>query len=152
MVQVVGILAVGAWSGIGTWILLWVSDKLATLRVAAEEETVGRTGHGRAGRVRKEADGKRTEDTIHEMDGQRADRIIDPKTIEPQNGDDHEYAGDDPRRHDHQQLAPRGGQLPAEPRVRGAHPAGAVGRAVLGVAGMWSTEIRLRNTQYVQAW
>jgi ammonium transporter, Amt family len=41
MVQVIGILAVGAWSGIGTWILLWVSDAVATLRVAAEEETEG---------------------------------------------------------------------------------------------------------------
>ena len=41
MVQIIGILAVGAWSGVGTWILLWVSDAVATLRVAAEEETEG---------------------------------------------------------------------------------------------------------------
>ena len=41
VVQVIGILAVGAWSGIGTWILLWASDAMAGLRVAAEEETEG---------------------------------------------------------------------------------------------------------------
>jgi len=41
VVQVIGILVIGAWSGIGTWILLKVSDALAGLRVAAEEETEG---------------------------------------------------------------------------------------------------------------
>ena len=41
MVQVIGILAIGAWSGIGTWILLKVSDALTGLRIAAEEETEG---------------------------------------------------------------------------------------------------------------
>ena len=39
--QVVGILAVGAWSGIVTWILLKLTDAVAGLRVAGEEETEG---------------------------------------------------------------------------------------------------------------
>ncbi|HEY7240076.1 MAG TPA: ammonium transporter [Burkholderiales bacterium] len=39
--QVVGILAVGAWSGILTWILLKLADAVAGLRVAGEEETEG---------------------------------------------------------------------------------------------------------------
>jgi ammonium transporter, Amt family len=39
--QLVGILAVGAWSGIATWILLKLTDALAGLRVAGEEETEG---------------------------------------------------------------------------------------------------------------
>jgi Amt family ammonium transporter len=37
----VGILAVGAWSGIVTWILLKLTDAVAGLRVAGEEETEG---------------------------------------------------------------------------------------------------------------
>jgi Amt family ammonium transporter len=41
IVQVIGIVVVGAWSGIGTWILLKVTDAAAGLRVAAEEETEG---------------------------------------------------------------------------------------------------------------
>ena len=41
VVQAIGILAVGAWSGIVTWVLLKVSDALAGLRVTAEEETEG---------------------------------------------------------------------------------------------------------------
>ena len=41
IVQLIGILAVGAWSGIGTWVLLKVTDALTGLRVAAEEETEG---------------------------------------------------------------------------------------------------------------
>jgi Amt family ammonium transporter len=41
IVQVIGILVVGAWSGIGTWILLKVSEALAGLRVVGEEETEG---------------------------------------------------------------------------------------------------------------
>ena len=39
--QLVGIVAVGAWSGIATWILLKLADALAGLRVAGEEETEG---------------------------------------------------------------------------------------------------------------
>jgi Amt family ammonium transporter len=39
--QLVGILAVGAWSGIATWILLKLTDAVAGLRVAGEEETEG---------------------------------------------------------------------------------------------------------------
>jgi ammonium transporter, Amt family len=39
--QLVGILAVGAWSGVATWILLKVADAVAGLRVAGEEETEG---------------------------------------------------------------------------------------------------------------
>jgi Amt family ammonium transporter len=41
IVQVIGIVVVGAWSGIGTWILLKVTDAATGLRVAAEEETEG---------------------------------------------------------------------------------------------------------------
>jgi Amt family ammonium transporter len=41
LVQVIGVLAVGAWSGIGTWVLLKVSDALVGLRVTGEEETEG---------------------------------------------------------------------------------------------------------------
>jgi Amt family ammonium transporter len=41
VVQLTGVLAVGAWSGIGTWILLKLSDVLVGLRVAPEEETEG---------------------------------------------------------------------------------------------------------------
>src|SRR3954462_15170943 len=40
-VQLVGILAVGAWSAIATWILLKLTDAVAGLRVAGEEETEG---------------------------------------------------------------------------------------------------------------
>jgi Amt family ammonium transporter len=39
--QLVGIAAVGAWSGIATWILLKLTDAVAGLRVAGEEETEG---------------------------------------------------------------------------------------------------------------
>jgi ammonium transporter, Amt family len=39
--QLVGIVAVGAWSAIVTWILLKLSDAVAGLRVAGEEETEG---------------------------------------------------------------------------------------------------------------
>jgi Amt family ammonium transporter len=39
--QFVGVLAVGAWSGIVTWILLKVSDALVGMRVDVEEETEG---------------------------------------------------------------------------------------------------------------
>jgi ammonium transporter, Amt family len=39
--QLVGIVAVGAWSGIVTWMLLKLSDAVAGLRVAGEEETEG---------------------------------------------------------------------------------------------------------------
>jgi len=41
LVQVTGVLAVGAWSGIATWILLKISDVMVGLRVTAEEETEG---------------------------------------------------------------------------------------------------------------
>ena len=41
MVQFTGVLAVGAWSGIVTWILLKLTDLLAGLRVTADEETEG---------------------------------------------------------------------------------------------------------------
>jgi ammonium transporter, Amt family len=40
-VQVVGVLAVGAWSGVGTWVLLRLTDAMVGLRVTAEEETEG---------------------------------------------------------------------------------------------------------------
>jgi len=39
--QLAGIVAVGAWSGILTWILLKLTDAVARLRVAGEEETEG---------------------------------------------------------------------------------------------------------------
>jgi Amt family ammonium transporter len=39
--QLIGIAAVGAWSGIMTWVLLKVADVVAGLRVAADEETEG---------------------------------------------------------------------------------------------------------------
>jgi Amt family ammonium transporter len=41
LTQVIGIVAVGAWSGIVTWILLKLSDVVAGLRVAGDEETEG---------------------------------------------------------------------------------------------------------------
>jgi Amt family ammonium transporter len=41
LTQLIGIAAVGAWSGILTWILLKLADGIAGLRVAAEEETEG---------------------------------------------------------------------------------------------------------------
>ena len=40
-VQLAGIAAVGAWSGVATWLLLKLSDALAGLRVASDEETEG---------------------------------------------------------------------------------------------------------------
>ena len=39
--QLIGIAAIGAWSGIMTWVLLKVADVVAGLRVAADEETEG---------------------------------------------------------------------------------------------------------------
>jgi Amt family ammonium transporter len=39
--QLLGIVAIGAWSGILTWILLKLADVVAGLRVAADEETEG---------------------------------------------------------------------------------------------------------------
>ena len=41
LVQIVGLLAVAAWTGVLTWILLKISDALAGLRVTEEEETEG---------------------------------------------------------------------------------------------------------------
>jgi Amt family ammonium transporter len=41
LVQAVGILAVGAWSALATWVLLKVAGAAAGLRVAPEEETEG---------------------------------------------------------------------------------------------------------------
>jgi Amt family ammonium transporter len=41
VVQIIGVLAIGSWSGIGTWILLKLSDALVGLRVTGEEETEG---------------------------------------------------------------------------------------------------------------
>jgi Amt family ammonium transporter len=41
LVQFIGVLAVGAWSGVVTWILLKLTDLLAGLRVSADEETEG---------------------------------------------------------------------------------------------------------------
>ncbi|HET9734024.1 MAG TPA: ammonium transporter [Burkholderiales bacterium] len=40
-VQFVGVLAVGAWSGIVTWILLKVTDAMVGMRVESDEETEG---------------------------------------------------------------------------------------------------------------
>jgi len=41
MVQFAGVLAVGAWSGIVTWLLLKLSDALVGMRVTSDEETEG---------------------------------------------------------------------------------------------------------------
>ena len=41
LVQFYGVLAVGAWSGILTWVLLKLTDALAGLRVTGDEETEG---------------------------------------------------------------------------------------------------------------
>ncbi len=41
LVQITGVLAVGAWSGIVTWLLLKLTDALAGLRVTGDEETEG---------------------------------------------------------------------------------------------------------------
>jgi Amt family ammonium transporter len=41
MVQLIGVAAVAAWSGIVTWILLKVSDAIAGMRLSAEEESEG---------------------------------------------------------------------------------------------------------------
>jgi len=41
LVQVIGVLAVAAWSGVVTWILLKVSDAVAGMRVDQEEENEG---------------------------------------------------------------------------------------------------------------
>jgi Amt family ammonium transporter len=41
LVQVTGVLAVAAWSGVITWILLKLSDAVAGMRVQSEEETEG---------------------------------------------------------------------------------------------------------------
>ena len=41
MVQITGVLAVGAWSGIVTWVLLKLSDAITGMRVTGDEETEG---------------------------------------------------------------------------------------------------------------
>ena len=41
LVQVVGVLATAAWSGVLTWVLLKAADALSGMRVSAEEETEG---------------------------------------------------------------------------------------------------------------
>ena len=41
LVQIIGVLAVAAWSGVVTWILLKVSDTVAGMRVEQEQETEG---------------------------------------------------------------------------------------------------------------
>jgi len=41
LVQATGVLAIGAWSGVVTWVLLKVSDAMLGMRVAGEEETEG---------------------------------------------------------------------------------------------------------------
>ena len=41
LTQVVGVLAVAAWSGVITWVILKISDAVAGMRVEAEEETEG---------------------------------------------------------------------------------------------------------------
>ena len=41
LVQVIGVLAIAAWSGVITWVLLKVSDLVAGMRVQSEEETEG---------------------------------------------------------------------------------------------------------------
>jgi Amt family ammonium transporter len=41
LVQLTGVIAVAAWSAVGTWILLKVSDAVAGMRVQADEETEG---------------------------------------------------------------------------------------------------------------
>jgi len=41
MVQLTGILAVGAWCGIVTWVLLKLSDAMTGMRVTGDEETEG---------------------------------------------------------------------------------------------------------------
>lgn len=41
MIQLTGIVAVGAWSGIVTWILLKLTDAMTGMRVSADEETEG---------------------------------------------------------------------------------------------------------------
>jgi Amt family ammonium transporter len=40
-VQLIGILAIGAWSGIATWVVLKIADATTGLRVAPEDETEG---------------------------------------------------------------------------------------------------------------
>jgi Amt family ammonium transporter len=41
LVQLYGVLAIGAWSGVATFVLLKVSDILVGMRVTGEEETEG---------------------------------------------------------------------------------------------------------------
>jgi Amt family ammonium transporter len=41
LVQVIGVLAVAAWSAMVTWVLLKVSDAVAGMRVQSDEETEG---------------------------------------------------------------------------------------------------------------
>jgi Amt family ammonium transporter len=41
LVQLGGIVAVGLWSGVMTYVLLKVSDAMVGMRVASEEETEG---------------------------------------------------------------------------------------------------------------
>jgi Amt family ammonium transporter len=40
-VQVIGILAVGAWSGVVTWVLLKLTDAMAGMRVTSDQESEG---------------------------------------------------------------------------------------------------------------
>ena len=41
LVQVIGVLAIAAWSGAVTWVILKISDAVAGMRVEAEEESEG---------------------------------------------------------------------------------------------------------------
>jgi Amt family ammonium transporter len=41
LVQIYGVLAVAAWSGVLTWVLLKVTDAVVGMRVAGDEETEG---------------------------------------------------------------------------------------------------------------
>jgi Amt family ammonium transporter len=41
LVQLTGVLAVAAWSGVITWIVLKISDAMVGMRVQPEEETEG---------------------------------------------------------------------------------------------------------------
>jgi ammonium transporter, Amt family len=41
LVQLIGVLVIGAWSGVITWGLLKLSDALAGMRVTHEEENEG---------------------------------------------------------------------------------------------------------------
>jgi Amt family ammonium transporter len=41
LVQLIGVIAIAAWSGVITWILLKLSDMAAGMRMQPEEETEG---------------------------------------------------------------------------------------------------------------